>query len=148
MKKKMLSLGLALVICASGFSTFAFAKSETEYPQESQLVSQTKGGEITPQHYTTCIGKSDVYKATSTRVASYGITNCSGIQERISVLNTLTRNGGYVSSDQDVQTNSATAYAEGGTTAYNSSWSYKSASHHNSTHDGVTSGTYTEDTSL
>jgi hypothetical protein len=148
MKKKILSLGLALALCVGGTSAFAKSKGGVEYPQVSELVPQTQNGGITPQHYTTCIGKTDVYKSSTSVVSSYGYTQCSDKQERISVLNTLYRNNTYVSSDQDVQYNSISAYAEGGNTTYYSSYSYKSDSHHNSTHDGVTSGTYTVDSSL
>ncbi len=147
--KKIIYFTLVLVLL-SATSTFAESKGGIEYPQVSELVpqTQTQSGVITPQHLTSCIGKSDVYKGSTSVVSSYGITQCSGNQERISVLNTLYRNNAYVSSDSDVQTNSSIAYAHAGNTTFYSGSSYKSDSHHNSTHDGVTSGTYTVDTTL
>lgn len=136
-----------IFVLLSTTAVVAKSKGGVEYPQESVLVPLNQSGDITPQHYTTCVGKTDVYRPSTSVIASYGYTQCTDKQERISVLNTLYRNNAYLSSDNDVLSNSSTAYAEGGSTTYYSSYTYRSDSHHNSTHDGVTSGTYTADSS-
>lgn len=161
-KKLLLITMLVAVLVLSSVGAFAGTKDQVILNPEPGTYGEATGilvipgsqkgeaGEIGVQGdwIVGITGQTNLWKPTSSTVASYGLSKATDIIDDIRVVNYIRNDLGLLQTAGDANTNSDTAYAATDTRTYNSNRTYTSDSNHTFADSGQVQTLWSQDKNL